>query len=70
MSAQRKGILPIGSDFSSDDDTLKVHNIVDSTSEDDKSDVSIKLPPRTGDFDKDITPTPKVSKDKSGLKIK
>ena len=32
--------------------------------------MSPKLPPRTGDFDKDITPTPKISKDKSGLKIK
>ena len=70
LSAQRKGLLAIGSDLSSDDDTVKAHNIVDSTSEDDKSDVSIKLPARTGDFDKDITPTPKVSKDKSGLKIK
>ena len=70
LSAQCKRLLQNGSDLSSDEDTFKAHNIVDSTSEDDRSDVSIKLPPRTGDFDKDITPTPKVSKDKSGLKIK
>ena len=70
MSHQCKKLLQNASDLSSDDDTFKVHNIVDSTSEDDRSDVSLKLPPRTGDFDKDITPTPKVPKDKSGLKIK
>lgn len=70
MSLQRKHILQTASDLSSDDEHLKLRSIVDSTSEDDRSDVSIKLPPRTGDFDKDITPTPKVPKDKSGLKIK
>ena len=63
-------MLQNASDLSSDDDHFKVRSIVDSTSEDDRSDVSLKLPPRTGDFDKDITPTPKVPKDKSGLKIK
>ena len=70
MSLQRKRLLQNASDLSSDDNTLKAHNIVDSTSEDNRSDVSLKLPPRTGDFEKDITPTPKVPKDKSGLKIK
>ena len=58
------------SELSSEDDILKVNvgNYV--SSDDEKSDVSIKLPRRTGDFDKDIPPTPKVRKSVDGLKVK
>ena len=58
------------SELSSEDDILKVNvgNYV--SSDDEKSDVSIKLPRRTGDFNKDIPPTPKVRKSVHGLKVK
>ena len=70
LSAQRKGLLTDASELSSEDDILKVTvgNYV--SSGDEKSDVSIKLPTRTGDFDKDIPPTPKVTKSVHGLKVK
>ena len=70
LSAQRKGLLTDGSELSSEEDLLKInpHNVP--TSEDDKSDVLIPLPPRTGDFDKDISPTPKVPKSVYGRKVK
>ena len=70
LSAERKGLLTDGSELSSEEDLLKInpHNVP--TSEDDKSDVSIPLPPCTGDFDKDISPTPKVPKSLYGHKVK
>ena len=70
LSAERKGLLTDGSELSSEEDLLKInpHNVP--TSEDEKSDVSIQLPPRTGDFDKDISPTPKVPKSVYGRKVK
>ena len=63
-------VLTDASELSSEDDILKVNvgNYV--SSDDGKSDVSIKLPTRTGDFDKDIPPTPKVTKSVHGLKVK
>ena len=67
---QRKGLLTDASDLSSDDDLLKVNVRNYVSSEDEKSDVSIELPKRTGDFDKDILPTPKVRKSVHGLKVK
>ena len=70
LSAQRKGLLTDSSELSSEEDIFKInpHNVP--TSEDDKSDVSIPLPLRTGDFDKDISPTPKVPKSVYGRKVK
>ena len=70
LSAQRKGLLTDGSELGSEEDLLKInpHNVP--TSEDEKSDVSIPLPPRTGDFHKDISPTPKVPKSVYGRKVK
>ena len=70
LSAQRKGLLTDSSELSSEEDIFKInpHNVP--TLEDDKSDVSIPLPPRTGDFDKDISPTPKVPKSLYGRKVK
>ena len=70
LSAQRKGLLTDTSELSSKDDILKVTvgNYV--SSGDEKSDVSIKLPTQTGDFNKDIPPTPKVMKSVHGLKVK
>ena len=58
------------SELGSEDDLLKVNvgNYV--SSDDEKSDVSIKLPTQTGDLDKDIPPTPKVTKSVHGLKVK
>ena len=46
LSAERKGLLTDGSELSSEEDLLKInqHNVP--TSEDEKSDVSIPLPPR------------------------
>ena len=70
LSAQHKGLLTDASELSSKDDILKVNvgNYV--SSDDEKSDTSIKLPTRTGNFDKDIPPTPKVTKSVHGLKVK
>ena len=70
LSAQHKGLLTDASELSSEDDILKVNvgNYV--SSDDEKSDTSIKLPTRTGNFDKDIPPTPKVTKSVHGLKVK
>ena len=70
LSAQRKGLLTDNSEVSSEDDLLKLNEQKIATSEDEKSDDSIKLPPRTGDFDKDISPTPKVPKSVYGAKVK
>ena len=69
-SALRKGLLTDGSEMSSEDDMLKVNSPNDATSEDDKSDASIPLPKRTGNFDADISPTPRVPKSVHGLKVK
>ena len=38
--------------------------------ESEQSDVSLKLPKRTGDYDKDIKPSPKLPKSRSGMKVK
>ena len=70
LSAQRKGLLTDTSELSSEDDILKVNVGNYGTSEDEKSDACIKLPKRTGDFDKDIPATPKVAKSVHGLKVK
>ena len=56
--------------MSSKDDLLKVNSSNDANSEEDKSDASIPLPKRTGNFDADISPTPKVPKSLHGLKVK
>ena len=56
--------------MSSEDDLLKVNSPNDANSEDDKSDASIPLPKRTGNFDADISPTPKVPKSLHGIKVK
>ena len=69
-SALRQGLLTDGSEMSSEDDLLKVNSPKDANSEDDKSDASIPLPKRTGNFDADISPTPKVPKSLHGLKVK
>ena len=69
-SALRKGLLTDGSEMSSEDELLKVNSPKDVNSEDDKSDASIPLPKRTGNFDADISPTPKVPKSLHGLKVK
>ena len=69
-SALRKGVLADGSELSSEDDVFKLNPQHVETSEDEKTDDSIKLPTRTGDFDKDISPTPKVPKSLYGLKVK
>ena len=69
-SALRKGLLTDGSEMSSEDDLLKCNSPNDANSEDDKSDASIPLPKRTGNFDADISPTPKVPKSLHGLKVK
>ena len=69
-SAIRKGELADGSELSSEDDVFKLNPQHVATSEDEKTDDSIKLPTRTGDFDKDISPTPKVPKSLYGLKVK
>ena len=70
LSAQRQGLLTDGSEMSSEEDFFKVNNPNDGNSEDDKSDASIPLPKRTGNFDADISPTPKVPKSLHGLKVK
>ena len=70
LSAQRQGLLTDGSEMSSEEDFFKVNNPNDANSEDDKSDASIPLPKRTGNFDADISPTPKVPKSLHGLKVK
>ena len=70
LSAQRKGLLTDSLELSSEDDILKVNVRNYVTLDDEKSDVSIKLPRRTGDFDKDIPPTPKLRKSVHGLKVK
>ena len=70
LSAQCKGLLTDTSELSSEDDILKVSVGNYGSSEDEKSDASIKLPKRTGDFDKDIPATPKVAKSVHGLKVK
>ena len=69
-SALRQGLLTDGSEMSSEDDLLKVNSPNDANSEDDKSDASIPLPKCTGNFDADISPTPKVPKSLHGLKVK
>ena len=69
-SALRQGLLTDGSEMSSEDDLLKLNSPKAANSEDDKSDVSIPLPKRTGNFDADISPTPKVPKSLHGLKVK
>ena len=56
--------------MSSEDDILKVNSPNDANSEDDKSDASIPLPKRTGNFDADISPTPRVPKSVHGFKVK
>ena len=66
----RKGLLTDGSEISSKDDLLKVNSSNDANSEEDKSDASIPLPKRTGNFDADISPSPKVPKSLHGLKVK
>ena len=68
-SALRKGLLTDGLEMSSEDELLKVNSPKDVNSEDDKSDASIPLPKRTGNFDADISPTPKVPKSLHGLKV-
>ena len=58
------------SELCSEDDILKVNAGNYVISDDEKSDASIKLPTWTGNFDKDIPPTPKVTKSVHGLKVK
>ena len=70
LSAQHKGLLTDTSELSSEDDILKVNVGNYGSSDDEKSDASIKLAKQTGDFDKDIPPTPKVAKSVHGLKVK
>ena len=70
LSAQCKGLLTDTSELSSEDDILKVNVGNYGSSDDEKSDASIKLAKQTGDFDKDIPPTPKVAKSVHGLKVK
>ena len=70
LSAERKGLQTDGSELSSEEDLLKINLHNEPTSEDEKSDISIPLPPHTGDFDKDISPTPKVPKSVYGRKVK
>ena len=70
LSAQRQALLNDGSEMSSEEDFFKVINAKDGHSEDEKSDASIQLPKRTGNFDADISPTPKVPKSLHGLKVK
>ena len=69
-SALRKGLLMDGSEISSEDDLLKINSSNDANSEEEKSDASIPLPKRTGNFDADISPTPKVPKSLHGFKVK
>ena len=69
-SALRKGLFTDGAEVSSEDDLLQVDLQKAPTSEEEKSDASIPLPARTGDFDKDISPTPKVPKSLYGRKVK
>ena len=57
-------------ELSSKDDILKVNVSNYGSSDDEKGDASIKLAKQTGDFDKDIPPTPKVAKSVHGLKVK
>ena len=57
-------------ELSSEDDILKVNAGNYGSSDDEKSDASIKSAKRTGDFDKDIPPTPKFAKSVHGLKVK
>ena len=49
-SALRKGVLADGSELSSEDDVFKLNPQHVETSEDEKSDESIKLPTRTSPF--------------------
>ena len=70
LSAQRKGILDDTSEISSCDELNKQEECKNTESENEQSDVSLKLSKRTGDYDKDIDPSPKVPKSTSGKKVK
>ena len=70
LSAQWKGLLTDTSELRSKDDISKVSIGNYGSSEDEKSDASIKLPKQTGHFDKDIPATPKIAKSVRGLKVK
>ena len=70
LSAQRKGILDDTSDISSCDELAKEESGKKTESESEQSDVSLKLPKCTGDYDKDIKPSPKLPKSRSGMKVK
>ena len=58
------------SDISSCDELSKQESRKKRDSESEQSDVSLKLSKHMGDYDKDIKPSPKLPKSRSGMKVK